>query len=425
MSLMVSGKFFTGQGILEGSVLIEEGRIVKIAKAIQGRADEVLDFNRKGYVVLPGLVDIHVHMRDFELSYKEDFQTGTSAAAMGGFTAIADMPNTRPKVNYLSILEERERVANNKSLVDYGLYLGVPDREEDLVDDVKSLAVGFKVFMLQDFYTERLRLAEKVFEFASRKKMLVVAHAESPKFFKKTAFGNSGTPEAEVQAIKDISSFSLKHAFKLHLTHLSSAAGAKESMKWKNQATMTTDTCPHYLFLTEEDTKQKGAIAKVDPSLKDKADAEFLLDRVKDGSIDAISSDHAPHSLEEKRGSNPPSGFPGLESTLPLLLTLVNKGLLRIEDVVRTCATNPTKVLGLDRAGEIEEGKMANLTVVDLHRETKIEPKNFKSKAKYSPFEGMELKGMPIATIVRGQSIMLDGEIVGMPGWGKNVKTYS
>jgi len=425
MKLIVKGKLFTSEGILDGSVLIEDERIVRIAKEIREPADEVLDYDKKGYIVLPGLVDIHVHMRDFELSYKEDFHTGTGAAAMGGFTVVADMPNTRPKVDKLAVLKKREHVAKGKALVDYGLYYGVPDRENDLVDEIRSLAIGFKIFMQQEFYTDKRELAEKVFEFASRKKMLVVAHAENPKFFAKTGASATGAQKAEASAIKDIARLALSYGFPLHITHLSSADGAREFLRWKKQVEITADTCPHYLLLSEDDVRLQRAVAKVQPPLKTKADAKVLLRKLKDGSIDAISSDHAPHSLEEKaKFESALPGFPGLETTLPLLLTMVNKGLLGMEDVVRACATNPSKILGLDLLGAIEKGKIGNLTVINLHRRARIDPKSFMSKAKYSPFEGREAEGMAVATVVRGQPVMLDGEIVARKGWGKNVKTY-
>lgn len=424
MNLLVKGKIFTERGLLDGSVLIEDGRITKVAKDITERADKVLDY-KKGHIVLPGLVDLHVHMRDLELSHKEDFFTGTGAAAMGGFTVVADMPNNRPSVNRPAVLKERENVARSKALVDYALYYGVPDRDEDLPKEIENLAIGFKVFMQHEFYTDKRQLVEKVLEFASREGTLVVAHAENPKFYVETLMGLSGTPEAEASAIKDIAGLALRYGFRLHVTHLSSADGVRELSRWKGRTKITADTCPHYILLNADDAQAKGAIAKIHPALKNSMDMEILLKKLKDGTIDAVSSDHSPQPLEEK--ATPDSalpGFPGLETTLPLLLTMVNKGLLTIEDVVRACASNPSKILGLDMAGAIEEGKVGNLTIVDMHRRAKIDPKAFVSRAKYSPFEGRAVEGMPVATIVRGQPVMLDGKIVAKAGCGKNVKTY-
>ena len=418
MRLMVKGKLSTPKGIERGSILIENGRIAKIAKNIREQADEVLDYSEKeGCFILPGFVDIHVHMRDFELAYKEDFYTGTAAAAMGGFTVVVDMPNTKPEVNTPNLLGKRDRLAKSKALVDYGLYYGVPEDAANLTKEIKAPTVGFKVFMQREFYTDKRRLVEAVFEHASREKMLVVAHAENPEF-------NVGT-ESEVSAIRDIATHASHYGFQLHVTHLSSAAGSEESLKWKNSIKITTDTCPHYLLLTQDDAKLLGSVAKVFPPLKRDSDAKILLERLRDGEIDALSSDHAPHSLKEKADpEKAPSGFPGLETTVPLLLTLVNKKLLALEDLVRVCSTSPSIILGLNKIGAIEKGKIGNLTIVDLHQKGKIDPNRFVSKAKYSPFEGREVEGMAVGTIVRGKPVMLKGEIVATKGWGMNVKNY-
>jgi dihydroorotase len=425
MRLIVKGKLFLNGKLTEGSVLIEEGKITNITKEIPKKADMILDYSGKGKVVLPGLVDLHVHLRDFELSYKEDFLTGTAAAARGGFTVVGDMPNTIPKVNKLNILGEREKVAKNKALVDYALYFGVPEKEGDLKEGIQDLAIGFKIFMQNEFYTDERSQAEKMLEFASRKKMLVVAHAENPNFFVKTSMGEVGTPEAEASAIEDISSYSKNREFRLHITHLSSSAGFKKMAKWKKIIKLTSDTCPHYLLLTNDQERVSKANAKVNPRLKGGEDIKVLLNGLKDGKIDAVSSDHAPHSIEEKKdGEKAKSGFPGLETTLPLLLTMVNKGQLELGDIVRVCAINPSKIMGLNMAGEISPGKVGNLTIVDMHRRTRIDPSTFMSKAKYSPFEGREVEGGPVATVVRGQPVFLDGQIVAKEGWGKNVKNY-
>jgi len=425
MRLLVTGKIFTRGGLVDASVMVENGRITKIAKVIQEPADQVLDYHGKGRIVLPGLIDMHVHMRDFEYSHKEDFFTGTSAAAMGGFTVVADMPNTRPRVNRPDVLARREKVASNKSLVDYALYYGVPEREEDLRDEIQELAIGFKIFMQHEFYTDRRPLSERVLEFASRKNMPVVVHAENPKFFVETEMGPVGTPEAEASAIRDIAGAASDMGFPLHVTHTSSEAGLRELTAWRDKTKLTADTCPYYLLLNAEKARKMGGIGKVHPPIKSSRDSEALMRGLKDGRIDAIVSDHAPHPLEEKRDPRTASpGFPGLETTLPLLLTLVNRKVLEVEDVVRACAVSPSRILGLAGVGSIEEGKLGNLTVVDLHRKGRIDPQTFASKGKYSPFEGMEVEGAALATVVRGEPVMLNGEIVGTKGWGKNVKTW-
>ena len=406
-------------------MLIKDGKIAKVAHEIRTQADQTLDYAREGLVVIPGFIDMHVHLRDFELSFKEDFHTGTSAAAAGGFTVVADMPNTKPAVNTPVVLKERDRLARREALVDYGIYYGVPERATDLTSDVEAIAIGLKVFMPEEFYTEKRPAVEDVFEFAAKRYMLVVAHAENPEFFVETDVGEIGTPEAEASAIKDFTTCASRYGFRPHVTHLSSAAGLRECLKRKEQLGLTVDTCPHYLLLTKTDLLARGAVAKIKPAFKDRGDVEALLRAVREGGVDAIATDHSPHSLKEK--SDPrraQAGFPGLETAVPLLLSLVERGLLNLEDLVRLCAVNPAKILGIPRTGSIEEGNVGNLTILDLKRRERIDPERFLSKAKYSPFEGWEVKGVPISTIVRGQPVMLDREFVAPKGRAVNVKTY-
>lgn len=419
---MVSGKIYMHTKIIDGSILIEDGEIVKIGKNLKG--EEKLDFREKGNLILPGLIDMHVHLRDFELSYKEDFETGTMAAAIGGFTVVCDMPNTIPPVNKPSVLKEREKIAGKKSFVDYGLYYGVPEKPRHMNDEVVKLAIGLKIFMHKEFYSEeKQRFVTKILDFASKKGVLVVAHAEKPEPVEYTELGPTRTPEAEAGAIKDISELSKKIGFRLHITHISSLEGATVFSEMKNLLPLSGDTCPHYLLLTKKDAEKIGKIARVEPSLRSARDRKFLLEKLREGIIDCITSDHAPHLLEEKLADPPASGFPSLETTIPLLLTMVEKGMLRLDDFVRACSSGPARILRLKCLGRIKQGMIANLTVVNLKRKWKIDSSDFLSKAKFSPFAGMKVTGIPVATLVRGKLVMLEREIVGEKGWGKNVKT--
>lgn len=428
MNTLLKGRIFTFNGIFDGSILIEKGIISKIVRGdLNLWADEILDFREKpGCLILPGLIDAHVHLRDLELSYKEDFYTGTRAAAKGGYTIIADMPNSKPRTNTPSYLEEKAQIAKGKAIVDFGLYYGVPRDPAHLTEKVKELAIGIKVFMAEEFYSEIKEMTMMTFEYAARERLPVFVHAENPSFFIDTPSGKMRTAEAEASAIGDACGVASKFGFQLHLTHLSSLAGLNKFLNWRDKLKCTSDTCPHYFLLTEKIMQSLKGIAKVYPPLKSESDVQAILDAVRAGKIDAITSDHAPHALHEKMAEleKAPAGFPGLETTLPIMLTLVDKNLLKVEDLVKLCSTNPAKILGIKNVGMIEEGKIGNLTVVNLSQRHKIEPENFESKAKLSPFKGMEVTGKAIATIVRGSPVMLDGEIVGEKGCGMNVKNY-
>jgi dihydroorotase len=428
MSTLLKGRIFTFDGIFEGSILIEGGIISKIARGdLNVRADESLDFRGKpDCLILPGFIDAHVHLRDLELSYKEDFYTGTRAAAKGGYTIIADMPNSKPRTNTPSSLEEKARIAEEKAMVDFGLYYGVPKDPAHLTEIVKELAIGIKIYMVEDFYSETREMAMMAFSYAAGENLPVVVHAENPSFFVDSLSGKIRTTEAEASAIGDACAAATNYGFQLHVTHLSSLKGLNEFIRWKEKLGCTSDTCPHYFLLTEEVVESLKGVAKVYPPLRGEADVRAILEAVRTGKIDAITSDHAPHAIWEKavEFERALGGFPGLETTLPLLLTLVEKNLLKLEDLVKLCSTNPAKIFRIKNVGAIEEGKIGNLTVVDLSRRHKIEPENFESKSKLSPFGGMEVIGKAVATIVRGSPVMLEGEIIGEKGWGTNVKNY-
>ncbi|MEM2875230.1 MAG: dihydroorotase family protein [Candidatus Hadarchaeales archaeon] len=421
MRLRVSGRIFTPDGVVEGSVTIKDGVISRVsAGGLPEAAD--LAYHEDDHVVLPGLIDMHVHMRDFEQCDEEDFLSGTGAAAMGGYTVVVDMPNTKPPVNAPRTLAARESRARKRALVDYGLYYGVPNDERGLSDEVQKLALGIKVFMQREYYSTMRPAVLEALNFASKRDLPVIVHAENPAFYVDRGMGPAGTPEAESSAISDISGIADEMGFRLHVTHLSSAMGVRAMRRWRKKIHLTADTCPCYLLLTEKDVRRIGPVAKVHPPIKGGRDRDALVRALRGGSVDAVSSDHAPHLPDEKgnfRQGAP--GFPGLETTLPLMLTLVKRGVLRLEDVVRACATAPAMILGLRGLGSIEEGKIGNLTVVDLARRWTVDPRAFVSKAKYTPFGGFEVTGAPVATIVRGRPVMENGRIVGRPGWGRNV----
>ncbi|MEM3011766.1 MAG: dihydroorotase family protein [Candidatus Hadarchaeales archaeon] len=410
MELTVKGRILTPKGLREGSIRISRGKIEEVGEEVEP-GGEVLDFRGEGKVILPGLIDMHVHLRDFELSHKEDFRTGTKAAARGGYTVVVDMPNTLPRVNRISVLRRREELGRRRAVVDFGLYFGVPEEKSELRKEVGRRCLGIKVYLPEDGERETL---EETLRFASREKLLVIAHAEDPAFFR----GRERPPEAEVMGIRRMAELSLRHRFRLHLTHLSSSAGLRELERWRKRVRLSADTCPHYLLLTH----RRNPLFRVFPPLRTGRDRVALLEGLGSGRIEVVTSDHAPHLRDEKERPDGPGGFPGLETELPLLLTLVKRGKLGLERVVRAYSEAPASLLGLP-GGRIERGYVGNLTVVDLKKSFRIDPSKFESKAKYSPFEGKEVVGAPLCTIVRGRPVFLDGEVVEGLG-GMNVRSY-
>jgi dihydroorotase len=397
---------------------IKGGKIVSIKK-LPAHADETIDLN--GQIVLPGLIDVHVHFRDPGLTFKEDFHTGSAAAAAGGFTTVLDMPNTLPPTNTPPAFREKLKIGQKKSLVDFGIHAGVSD-----LSHIKELAelkpASFKIFMdlvdgdflLKAFDKIKGVAADHVISLHAEDSQLV---QQCTRIMKKEGndpelYAQARPPQAEIKAVEAAISLAWKYNQKVHFCHVST----QKSLQLINNAQargcpVTSEITPHHLFLDSSYLNRFGNMAKTNPPLRDKENQlglKYLPE------IDIIGTDHAPHTLEEKKKSvwDAPPGVPGLETILPLLLTHVNQGKLKLKDIKRLLCENPAKMFHIPHKGFILEGMDADLVVVDLEKDGVIDSANFHSKAKYSPFEGFKVKGMPTMTLVRGQKVMDEGEIL-------------
>jgi len=397
---------------------IEDGKIVSIKK-LPSNASSIIDV--KGKLVLPGLIDAHVHFRDPGLTIKEDFSTGSAAAAAGGFTTIMDMPNTIPPTNTPQAFQEKMEIGRRKSLVDFGLHVGVGDLS--YIQDLAELRpVSFKIFMDlvdSDFLMEAFRKINGV-----SGDHLISIHAEDPSMVKQctSKMKNKGSspelyalarpPQAEIEAIKSAISLANEFKVKLHFCHVSTRKSLKTIIESKNAGlNISSEITPHHLFLDSGYLKTFGNLAKTNPPLRDSKNRLLVKDL---SHIDIIGTDHAPHTIKEKNKDvwNAPPGIPGLETILPLMLTQLNQQRISLGDIKRLLCENPAKIFNIPHKGFIIEGMDADLVVVDLKKESVIDPNNFHSKAKYSPFEGFHVQGMPIMTLVRGKIVMENGEIL-------------
>jgi len=241
------------------------------------------------------------------------------------------------------------------------------------------------------------------------------------------AYVKAHPPEAELQSIQRIIRLVRKSGVRVHFCHISSALGLKAVLVAKRaDLPVTCEVTPHHLLLSSEEYKRSGSFALTDPPLRTREDVSALWDALEGGFIDTIASDHAPHTLEEKAVKSiweAQPGIPGLETTLSLLLTQVNEGRLSLAELVRLTATEPAKIFHLSERGNLEEGNWADIVVVDMKQEYEIDSSLFFSKAKYSPFDGVQVKGKPVKTFVNGQLVMDEGEIVAEPGTGQTVST--
>ena len=380
----------------------EEGKIAAVKRTIAG--DDVEDHGDA--LILPGCVDMHVHLRDPGLTEKEDFPSGTRSAALGGVTTVVDMPNTRPPVTTRAVLQDKRTRVRGRAAVDYGLFAA--PRSEGAVSQLRD-ATAFKVYMAES--TGNLQIDAEtlgaVLHASAELGRLVVAHAEDEHRFRKgqpaTLAGHSESrpKESEASAIRSLGA--LRGEARVHIAHVTCAealAAVPEGV--------TTEVTPHHLLL--DTGRPLQAFGKVNPPLRSPEDREALWDAFAAGRIAALATDHAPHTREEKeeRFDEAPSGLPGIATSFPLLLRQVRAERLSLERLVDAMASRPAEILGIPK-GRIEVGADADLVVVDARRVVKITARRVRYKCGWTPFEGME-GVFPSTVYLHGERIVEDGE---------------
>ena len=396
-------------------IAIQDGKIAKISKTPIS-ADNEMDI--KGQYVLPGLIDPHVHFRDPGLTYKEDFKTGSMAAANGGFTFVMDMPNTLPKTNTYKAFKDKLEMANSKSVVNFGLHSGHSSFEE--MERILELnPMSFKVFMDLES-DESLREIFKNISNLDGNPILTV-HAEKQSIVRENteklsedlelkdkpiSYSYARSAESEIESISQAISLSKEFGNNLHICHLST----KKGMELAKENNISYEFTPHHLLFDNSYFDKFGTIVKTNPPLRESKDKVNVSDIDSDS---MIGTDHAPHSLEEKNkgvwDSSP--GIPSLETVLSLLLTEVNKSNMDFNLIPKIFAENPAKRFNLKNKGFIKENYDADLVVVDLNKEGTFNIDEFYTKAEYSPFDGMDYQGAATMTIIGGEVIMEDNEL--------------
>ncbi len=348
---------------------------------------------------LPGLIDPHVHLRDPGQTQKEDFTTGSSAALAGGFTTIIDMPNNTIPITTYDKLVEKQNIAKEKIVCDAGFYFGSLGENLDEFSKIKEKVLGLKIYLNQT--TGNYIVTEDVF----RK----ICKSWSPT-----------TPilvHAEEDVLEKILKIGRETHQRIHVCHISSKTELSIIVKARGKGQkVTCGVTPHHLFLTEKDISTLGAFGKMKPSLKSQKDVDFLWKNIRE--IDIVESDHAPHTIEEKNSQPPPFGVPGLETTLPLLLTAAHEGKLTIEDIKRLCHTGPSQCfrVSIHHNTKIE---------IDEKEEWTIRNENLLTKCKWSPFDGWKVKGRVKRVFIRGIKVFENGKILVKSGFGKIVEAKS
>jgi len=422
---------------MKADIAVSDGKITRVGKINRADADEIYD--AKGKFILPGIIDAHVHFRDPGLTEKEDFETGSAAAAFGGITTVADMPNVIPVTSTLERYNEKIKIAKEKSYVDFALFaLLTNDNLNEMENFKKAGALGFKVFFgtsTGDIAAPSSSILIRQLEESAKLDMRVGFHCETSEinssftgiWKNKTGFSegyllSQARPViSESLAVQTVIYYAEYAKAKAHIHHITSndAALLVSDAKQK-KINITAETCPHYLLFDEA-----SCANKVYPPIRGAEHKKAIWRALKKGCIDMIASDHAPHMAKEK--SLPvweaPAGLCGVETSVPLMLNEVNKGRLSLNDYVRIASEMPAKIWGIyPQKGNLREGADADFTVVDMNMKNVITAERLHSKSKTTPYEGMETRGCPVATIVRGNFVMRDGKLTGVKGYGAYIK---
>lgn len=437
------GTIISPEASLPGSLAIKDGAIVAIGADDRiPEAAETVD--ARGLHVLPGAIDSHVHFREPGFTHKEDWDTGTAAAACGGVTTVMEMPNTNPPVASVAALEQKRQAAGRGARVDYGLYGLMLETNLDQIEPLIQAGVAaFKVY-LSESATGRFQAPSdgvllEGMEIIARHGLRLAVHAENgsiierrEKLLKQAQRGDPLAHQASRPVVAATESVSRALIFaewtgvRLHIAHESSADGLYliEGAKARG-VDVTVETCPQYLLFDTGDMLRLGGLARCNPPIREPGHAERLWRALHAGTIDMIATDHAPHLADEKNSASIwdcHCGLPGVETQMTLMLTEVNRGRMTLNDYVKWACVNPAKAWSLHpRKGVLQVGSDADVVLVDLARESIVERQKLHSKGKTSPWHGWRVKGMPVATFVRGQAVMRDGRLVGAPGGGRPI----
>ena len=427
--LLRNGEVGCGLGVYDGDILIEGGKILKILdRGHRLKGDKEIDC--KGKLILPGLIDAHVHFRGGKESYKEDFETGSMAAVAGGVTTVLDMPNNRPPILSKKDLDAKRKSVKGGAYCNYGFFIGFDGKNLKEISLVKNVA-GVKVYMCNS--TGEMGVgAKSVGKLFNKCKQIIVVHAEDGKCifeneksylheFKGRQIDPSvhskiHSPKCASIAVKAVCELAKKSGKKVHIAHLSTEGELEIVNKYrKAKVNVTCEVAPHHLVLSENDYEHLGNLIKINPPVRSNEDLFAMWKGIKFGEIDIIATDHAPHALVEKELDyvRAPAGVPELETLLPILLNVVNDEGLTVAEVVKLCCENPAKIFGLKGKGQIEEGFDADIVIVDMEKVKKVRGADFFTKCKWSPYEGMSFEGWPVMTFVGGQIVFKDGKIVG------------
>jgi dihydroorotase (multifunctional complex type) len=451
--LIKDAKIVSPRAIIPGTVAVKGGKIAAIYTNDDFLPEANQIFEASGKYLIPGAIDLHVHFREPGLVYKEDFTTGSQAAAAGGVTTVYDMPNNEPVTITVEAFNNKCAIAAEKSYVNYAFYTYLAQGMEKNIEALIEAGIGGvkwdhdsgKMISPKGYGSwEVYELADNgdalaMFRIIARHDLVIGVHAEDMEIVKRLkrelqeagrtdfrAHLDSRPDFVEVMGMERAMRLAEISGCRIHIHHISSRAGLQLLKERRDKGlNITCEAAPPWMFFSADDYDRMGGLIKVDPAVKEKFDADALWEGLCDGSVDCYATDHAPHSREEKIGTNWADCLPGaigVETSIPLLLDRVNKSEITIERVVEVACENPARIQRIyPRKGTISVGADADLVLLDMEKKWTIRNEEVHSKTKVTAFDGWEVQGMPELVFVNGNLVSKNRKIVGQPGIGKLV----
>ncbi|TIP57394.1 MAG: dihydroorotase [Mesorhizobium sp.] len=429
--ILTGGTVVNHDGEGRRDIGISGGRIAAIGDLAQASAGETVDC--RGLHILPGVIDSQVHFREPGLEHKEDLETGSRAAVLGGVTAVFEMPNTNPLTTSEAALADKVRRATGRMHCDFAFWVGGTRENAGDVGDLERLpgAAGIKVFMGSSTGDLLVEDDESVASILRNTRRRAAFHSEDEfRLRERLDERIEGDPAShpvwrdEIVALRcteRLVRIARQVSARIHVLHISTAEEIVFLEQHKDVA--TCEATPHHLTLSADDYAQLGTLIQMNPPVRASRHRDGIWHGIAQGIVDVLGSDHAPHTLAEKAKPYPasPSGMTGVQTLVPIMLDHVNAGRLTLQRFVDLSSHGPQRIFGMARKGRIAAGYDADFTIVDLKRRETITNAQAGSKAGWTPYDGREVTGWPVGTVVRGQRVMWEGEMV-TPGQGRAVE---
>lgn len=422
-TLFQSIQFLKDGALVSGDILVVDGKIKQIAPSLPEHAETII--REPSLFLMPGVIDPHVHFRDPGVTWKEDLETGSKAAVSGGVTSFFEMPNTVPSTTSLERLADKKAIASAKSVANYNFFIGATP--ENIADCLAAENVpGIKIYVgssTGSLLVDTSTLLDPFFKNANK---LIAVHSEEETMVQAGAAACEGsqnvhdhyqkirTVEAAVTCTKRLVDLAKKHNTRLHICHLTTAEEAALLAVEKPGSRITTEVMPQHLFLHAPDIYDRiGTFAQINPPIRESRHADALWKALKSGVIDCMGTDHAPHTIQEKEQpfGKAPSGMPGVDTSLPLMLNQVAKGQASLAEIQHWLCHQPANLFNIENKGFLQEGYDADLALVDLEKKWTISGKNSFSKCGWSAFDGTTVVGKPMMTFVQGHKVFHEGDI--------------